>query len=622
MNTITCGARWTTAVLFGAICTMAIVSPAVAKKTPTEVNDIAQGMTVRIESSIEAENGQGTNIGTGVILQQQGNFYTILTAAHVVKLTTANYTIFTPDGKQYLSLPSSVRHLPGDLDLAILRFQSAGAYPIAKLGDASKLKIGMRCYVAGFPAPTAVITDAVYVFRSGDISANSNKTFAKGYSLLYSNDTLPGMSGGPVLNEEGEIVAIHGRGDRNAVTGEKTGFNAGIPMYRFTELAASLGVNISTQIAKVPMPTALQADDLFIAAYGKSERKDYRGAITDYDRAIAIDPNYATAYNNRGNLKSEQFQDLTGALADYDRAIALNPTLAQAYYSRGVVKNRQANRQGALIDYNRAIAINPNYAEAYNNRGIIYQDLKDFPRARTDYDRAIALNPNYIEAYYNRGAFKTSLNDSRNAIIDYDRAIALNPNYAEAHNNRGITHEQLGNNDLALADFNRALTINPKSVAAYNNRGNFQFQHQQNSQAALADYNLAISINPNSAESYLNRSLLSEELGNSQGALQDARSALKFAIPKSVIAFFSSGSIDYQQKLFDQSIGSFDRAIAVDPTFADAYLRRGLAKIKLGDRTNAVADLRKSAQLFQQQGQVYSLKQATISLQQLGIQLP
>jgi hypothetical protein len=49
------------------------------------------------------------------------------------------------------------------------------------------------------------------------------------------------MSGGPVLNTNGEVVGIHGRGDRDANTGVKTGFNAGITIAKFAELARDVG---------------------------------------------------------------------------------------------------------------------------------------------------------------------------------------------------------------------------------------------------------------------------------------------------------------------------------------------------------------------------------------------
>ena len=62
---------------WGVGISVALVQPAVLAKSATEVNDIAQAIAVKI--AIGNENG------SGILLQRQGNVYTVLTAAHVVK---------------------------------------------------------------------------------------------------------------------------------------------------------------------------------------------------------------------------------------------------------------------------------------------------------------------------------------------------------------------------------------------------------------------------------------------------------------------------------------------------------------------------------------------------------
>jgi hypothetical protein len=53
------------------------------------------------------------------------------------------------------------------------------------------------------------------------------------------------MSGGPVLNQNGELVAIHGRGDRDLISGDKNGNNLGVPIDLKRSIASSLGVNLT-----------------------------------------------------------------------------------------------------------------------------------------------------------------------------------------------------------------------------------------------------------------------------------------------------------------------------------------------------------------------------------------
>ena len=54
----------------------------------------------------------------------------------------------------------------------------------------------------------------------------------------------------------------------------------------------------------------------------KYEVGNYQGAITDYDKGIGINPQYADAYYNRGLAKYD-LKDYQGAITDYTKAIEL-----------------------------------------------------------------------------------------------------------------------------------------------------------------------------------------------------------------------------------------------------------------------------------------------------------
>ena len=51
----------------------------------------------------------------------------------------------------------------------------------------------------------------------------------------------------------------------------------------------------------------------------KADLRDYQGAISDYNKAIRNQPDYALAYTNRGITK-EDIGDLKGACTDWSKA--------------------------------------------------------------------------------------------------------------------------------------------------------------------------------------------------------------------------------------------------------------------------------------------------------------
>ena len=95
----------------------------------------------------------------------------------------------------------------------------------------------------------------------------------------------------------------------------------------------------------------------------------------------------AEEYFDRGNAKYD-LKDYYGAISDYSKAIELNPEDAYAYYNRGLAKENIGDLSGAISDYSKAIELNPEYADAYRNRGIAKENIGDLSGACSDWRKA------------------------------------------------------------------------------------------------------------------------------------------------------------------------------------------------------------------------------------------
>lgn len=72
-------------------------------------------------------------------------------------------------------------------------------------------------------------------------------------------------------------------------------------------------------------------------------------ALADYTSAVELDPQYAKAYNNRGNAYAS-LGDSEKAIEDYDVALELDDTLSLAYFNRGLMYYRVTEYEKAIAD--------------------------------------------------------------------------------------------------------------------------------------------------------------------------------------------------------------------------------------------------------------------------------
>jgi len=165
-----------------------------------ELENRGRMITVRIST--------GDLWGSGILLWREGSNYFVLTNQHVLDLGDS-YQVETYDQMRYPAY-----HYPTvqfeNVDLGVLVFNAGvQSYALGTLGYAASLHIGEPVLGLGFPLNLENPTPSLHTVL-GQIIYTLDNPFAKGYQIGYSSAILKGMSGGPVLNMAGEVVAVNG----------------------------------------------------------------------------------------------------------------------------------------------------------------------------------------------------------------------------------------------------------------------------------------------------------------------------------------------------------------------------------------------------------------------------
>ena len=215
--------------------------------SPEEINLRAKQTIVRLD-------GAGT--GSGTLIDYSDNIYTVLTNWHVVK-NSGEYIAQTIDGRTHQIDPTTIKQLPG-LDLAILKFNSDRSYQTVELGDSSNLSEGQSVYFAGYPGELRQEDNRYYRFFPANLVGILPKKTENGYSLIYNGEAFPGMSGGPVFNNNGLMIGVHGEANIHALSGGTS--NYAIPINSYKQAIAQLNTEPTAQAPAPTQTEPTQAD--------------------------------------------------------------------------------------------------------------------------------------------------------------------------------------------------------------------------------------------------------------------------------------------------------------------------------------------------------------------------
>jgi serine/threonine-protein kinase len=144
--------------------------------------------------------------------------------------------------------------------------------------------------------------------------------------------------------------------------------------------------------------------------------------------AVLLDEESAEAHTSLAHVKSTQDWDWAGAEREFQRAIALNPRYASAHHWYGTsCLVPLARLDEALEQLLHAQALDPVSSIISRDLALTHYYKRDFDSALEQCDRTIEQNPHFSAAYWTLGLVQDEREDFEEAIAAFQRAIQLSP---------------------------------------------------------------------------------------------------------------------------------------------------------------------------------------------------
>ena len=156
------------------------------------------------------------------------------------------------------------------------------------------------------------------------------------------------------------------------------------------------------------------------------------------------------------------------AISNFQRAIALAPGMARAYDNLGLCYFYQNQNDLAVENYQKAIELDRGSghpsAWPYLNLAITQQFLNQLSDAEKNLREAIRLDPSFAKAHFQLGTVLESLQEPEAALEELKEAARLDPAFAEPHMAMARVYHKLGQEPSAREEVKTYLRLHPPST--------------------------------------------------------------------------------------------------------------------------------------------------------------
>jgi tetratricopeptide (TPR) repeat protein len=217
---------------------------------------------------------------------------------------------------------------------------------------------------------------------------------------------------------------------------------------------------------KVPVTTkSEEARKEFLQGRDLSEKLLAQDSLQHFDKALALDPEFATAELARANnspTAKEFFAHLNKAvsLADkasdgekfvilmnqagangeipkqkdlLDKLVTAYPNDERAQFALGNYYFGQQEYGPAVEHYRKATELAPGYSPAYNILGYAYRQQSDYANAEQAFKKYVELIPNDPNPYDSYGELLLKMGKFDDSIVQYRKALTVDPHFAPSH---------------------------------------------------------------------------------------------------------------------------------------------------------------------------------------------
>jgi Tfp pilus assembly protein PilF len=187
------------------------------------------------------------------------------------------------------------------------------------------------------------------------------------------------------------------------------------------------------------------------AGIDKYQKKDYMGAINDFQRSIGMDPQAPNAYQAANYTASAylQMDEPDNAIRAYRKSIRLAPDRDDTHIKLGNLFMKLERYDEAETEFKEAVRKNPHINNIYA-LGQLYLDSGNYLEAEEQFEKVVSMAPTNGNGQYGLGLTYSKMERYEDAAEQFKETIHLKPDFAYAYADLGYAYADMGMIDEAM----------------------------------------------------------------------------------------------------------------------------------------------------------------------------
>jgi tetratricopeptide (TPR) repeat protein len=292
-----------------------------------------------------------------------------------------------------------------------------------------------------------------------------------------------------------------------------------------------------------------------------ASKGDHKSALTAYNKALSVAPDYLAALEGAAELEFKAEDDR--AIPLLNRILKQRPNEPTTHAMLGTLAYKKHDCATAVKHFRQSGPVLSSQPVALESFGACLMEQQQPDEALPIFQQLLAMRPEDPHARYNLAVVQFAAKHNAEAVETMQPLLNENPPDSDLLDLASAAYEETGDTPRAVSLLRQAIVSNPQKAKYYVDFAALSYKHESY-QVGIDMINAGVRVLPNAAPLYIARGVLYIQMGQFENGQADFENANRLD-PSQASSAVAEGLAQLQQAHLDQALTTVTGQLKTHP---------------------------------------------------------